>query len=72
MKELNNHPFMDCRTVKAWETAAGGFIQVTDVRDFCYGQYSVEIKVQGGMENVFASTNLDVCIAWAIHYAENH
>lgn len=72
MKELKQHEFMDNRTVKAWETANGGFVQVYDVRDLFYGNYSVECKVTGGMNSIYSSVNLDKCIAYAERYARNH
>lgn len=72
MKELKNHPFMDRRTVKAWETNGGGYVQVTDVRDLYHGQYSVERGVQGGLDGIYSSTNLAKCIEKAERYAAQH
>lgn len=69
MKELRNHPFMDRRTVKAWETNSGSYVQVTDVRDLFHGCYSVERAVHGGLDSIYSSPNLDKCIARAERYA---
>lgn len=70
MKELQQHSAMDNRTVKAWETNKGGFVQVYDVRDLFYDNYSVECMVHGGMQSIYSSVNLEKCIARAIKYAE--
>lgn len=69
MKELNQHEFMDSRTVKAWETNSGGYVQVYDVRDLFHGNYSVERFAHGGMDSIYASTKLDKCIAYAQKFA---
>ena len=73
MKEVNNHPFMDYRTVKAYETANGGYVQVYDVRELNHGRYSVEkFDGRGGMETIYGSRNLDKCIAYAMQYAKQN
>jgi hypothetical protein len=73
MKELTNHTFMDWRTVKAWETTKGGYVQVYDVRELNHGRYSVEVfDNRGGMESIYGNRNIDKCIAYAMRYAEQN
>lgn len=72
MKELKNHPFMDRRTVKAWETNKNGYVQVYDVRDLMHGCYSVERALQGGMDAIYSSPSLEKCIKKAEQYAATH
>ena len=63
---------MDCRTVKAWETNSGGYVQIYDIRDLMHGCYSVERAVHGGMDSIYLNPNLDKCIARAMQYAEQN
>jgi hypothetical protein len=73
MKEATNHPFMDYRTVKAWETSKGGYVHVYDVRDLYHNFYIVEkFNEHGGMDIIYSCRNLERCIAWAMKYAEQN
>ena len=63
MKELRNHPYMDRRTIKAWETNSGEYLQVIDVRDIFHGNYSVEIETGlGGLDSIYSSPDLEKCL----------
>lgn len=73
MKVLKDHPFMDLRTVCAFESDKGTYVQVYDVRDLFHGNYSVEVEVfDGGLDLVFSSPSKDRCIEWAKAYASAH
>ena len=73
MKKLRSHPFMERRTVVAYETNSGGYVQVCDVRDLYYGEYCVEhFTENGGMAMTYSSPNLEKCIAKAEKYAAEH
>lgn len=53
---------MSRRTIRAWKTNSGEFLQVTDVRDIFYGNYSVEFEViPGGLDSIYSSPNLEKC-----------
>lgn len=71
MKELRKHPYMDRRTIKAWETNRGEFLQVVDVRDICHGNYSVEIEsVPGRLVSKYSSPNLEKCFEFVRKFME--
>ena len=62
MKEIRNHPYISNRTIKAWETKKGEFLQIIDVRDIFRWNYSVEFElVPGGLDSIYSSPNLDKC-----------
>lgn len=62
MKKLNNHPFMGNRTVCAWETAEGQYIEIIDTRDLLYGEYSVSVQVMdGGLKDVYSNASIEKC-----------
>lgn len=44
MNVIRNHPYMSRRTIKAWETNGGEFLQVIDARDgyFVRGQRNTD------------------------------
>lgn len=63
MKKLNTHSFFEARTVEAWELADGRYLQILDTRDILYGDYSVEIQVQGGMKSIWTAS-LERCRAY--------
>lgn len=65
MKEVKNHPYMDRRTIKAWETDCGKFMQIIDVRDIYFSNYSVEYEVlPGGLDSIYSSPKLSKCFAF--------
>lgn len=62
MKELNTHPFMNGRTVMAWETKEGRYLEIIDTRDLLYGEYSVAIQdMVGGMKDIYSNVSLKKC-----------
>lgn len=62
MKKLNTHPFMSGRTVMAWETKEGRYLEIIDTRDLLYGEYSVAIQdMIGGMKDVYSNVSLKKC-----------
>lgn len=66
MKEINNHPYITGRTVKAWTLNDGRFLQIIDVRDIFHNNYSVELEVfPGGLDSIYSSIYLDKCMDFA-------
>lgn len=62
MKKLNTHPFMSGRTVMAWETKEGRYLEIIDTRDLLYGEYSVAIQdMIGGMKDIYSNVSLKKC-----------
>lgn len=62
MKKLNTHPFMSGRTVMAWETKEGRYLEIIDTRDLLYGEYSVSIQdMIGGMKDIYSNASLKKC-----------
>lgn len=71
MKAVNNHPYVSSRTIKAWETNKGEFLQILDTRDLIYDNYSVEFQLDpGGLTTVFMSTNLNRCFEFIKKFDE--
>ena len=55
MNVIRNHPYMSRRTIKAWETNGGEFLQVIDARDIFHWNYSVEFElVPGGLDSIYS------------------
>lgn len=73
MKRIKNHQLMDNRTVKAWLTSRGTFIQIYDTRDIDHGCYNVEVNTHpGGMESVYANWSLDSCEMWVSKFGDRY
>lgn len=73
MKELRNHPCMSNRTIKAWETNSGEFLQIIDVRDIFHWNYSVEFELDpGGLDSIYSSPNLEKCFDFVKRFAERN
>lgn len=53
---------MGNRTVCAWETAEGQYIEIIDTRDLLYGEYSVSVQVMdGGLKDVYSNASIEKC-----------
>lgn len=73
MKEIRNHPYISNRTIKAWETKKGEFLQIIDVRDIFRWNYSVEFElVPGGLDSIYSSPNLDKCFEFVEKFMERN
>lgn len=73
MKELKNHPYMSNRTIKAWETNNGKFMQIIDVRDIFHWNYSVEFELDPGvLDSIYSSPNLDKCFEFVKKFMERN
>lgn len=74
MKEIKNHPFIDGRTVKAYETKNGTYMQICDTTDInvCHGCYSVEYERYGGLDCAYQNRSLDKCISWIEQYGDEY
>ena len=73
MREVKNHPYMSSRTVKAWESNNGEFLQIIDVRDIFHWNYSVEFETEpGGLDSIYSSPNLEKCFEFAIKFMERN
>lgn len=73
MKEIRNHPYMSNRTIKAWETNSGEFLQIIDVRDIFHWNYSVEFELDpGGLDSIYSSPNLEKCFDFVKRFAERN
>lgn len=73
MKEIRNHPYMGSRTIKAWETNSGEFLQIIDVRDIFHGNYSVEFELEpGGLDSIYSSSNLERCFDFVEEFAKRN
>lgn len=73
MQQIKSHPYIDRRTVKAWVTSSGTFIQIVDIRDIYHGFYAVESNIcAGGLSSVFESWSLDKCERWVQENADNY
>ena len=73
MKEIRNHPYISNRTIKAWETKKGEFLQIIDVRDIFRWNYSVEFElVPGGLDSIYSSPNLDKCFKFVEKFMERN
>lgn len=40
----------------------GDNVIIMDVRDLCHGEYSVEVLVHGGYQQVYSSRSLEKCV----------
>lgn len=73
MKEIKNHPYMSNRTIKAWETEKGEFLQIIDVRDISNLCYLVEFElVAGGLDSIYSSHILDKCFKFVEKFMERN